>query len=240
MIQRGPSKISSLMLTHLLELRQRIIYILIWFGVLSLSFFLIADDLLALLIKPLLQYLPEQSSLIATEVTAPIFMPLKMAIDCAMLLSFPCALYHLWQFISPGLYKKEQKFLRGAIVASILLFFIGMLFCFFLILPFMFQFFVSALPKDIRLMPDMTHTLDFIIRMLMLFGLCFQVPLICSILVRTHIVEVNILKNIRPYVIVAAFIIGMLLTPPDVFSQLMLAIPLCLLYELGILFSKIK
>lgn len=228
------------MLTHLLELRQRIIYILIWFGALSFLFFFVADELFGLLITPLLQYLPEKSSLIATEVTAPIFTPLKMAVDCAMLLSLPCALYHLWQFIRPGLYKTEQKYCRTALVASIILFLVGVLFCFFLILPFMFQFFVSALPKDVQLMPDMTHTMDFIIRMLMLFGLSFQVPLICSMLVRIHLVEVETLKKIRPYVIVAAFIIGMLLTPPDVFSQLMLAIPLCFLYELGILFSKAR
>jgi sec-independent protein translocase protein TatC len=149
----------------------------------------------------------------------------------------PFALYHLWRFISPGLYKKEQQHIRGLAAISLALFLAGTLFCFYLILPFMFQFFISALPKDVRLMPDMAYTLEFITHMLILFGLCFQVPLICLVLVRLNITSLATLRQIRPYMIVAAFVLGMILTPPDVLSQIMLAVPLCLLYELGIILA---
>lgn len=225
------------MLTHLLELRRRALYILLCFSGLFLLFFFMAGDLFHALISPLLSALPNQDGLIATQITSPIVTPLKLAADAAMVLSTPFALYHLWRFISPGLHKNEQNQFRGAIVLSVLLFFCGVTFCFYLVLPFMFQFFAHALPKGVRFMPDMAYALDFITRMLLLFGLCFQIPLITLLLVRLKIIDVLTLKKIRPYIIVGAFITGMLLTPPDVFSQIMLALPLCLLYELGIILS---
>ncbi len=225
------------MLSHLLELRRRALFTLSCFGVLFCAFFFIATDLFHFIVTPLLSCLPQQEGLIATQITSSVFTPLKLAADTAMLFTAPFALYHLWRFISPGLYKKEQKQFKGAIMISMFLFVSGMLFCFFLILPFMFQFFAQALPKGVKLMPDITYTLDFITRMLMLFGFSFQVPLICLILVRLNLVSIITLKKIRPYAIVGAFIIGMLLTPPDVLSQLMLAIPLCLLYESGIILA---
>ena len=196
-----------------------------------------ANDLFSALIKPLLSALPEDSGIIATQITSPVITPLKLAANAAMLLSTPFALYQLWGFISPGLHQKEQDQVRGAIVFSVLLFITGVLFCFYLVLPFMFQFFTHALPKGVRFLPDMAYALDFITRMLLLFGLCFQIPLIMLVLIRLKIIEITMLKKIRPYVIVGAFIIGMLLTPPDVFSQVMLALPLCVLYELGIIFA---
>lgn len=225
------------MLIHLLELRRRAMYTLMCFGALFLIFFFIAGDLFHALVRPLLDSLPHQDGLIATQITSPVFTPLKLAADAAMLLSAPVGLYHLWHFISPGLYKSEQQQVSGAIVLSVLLFLAGVLFCFYLILPFMFQFFSHALPKGVRFMPDMAYALDFITRMLLLFGFCFQVPLVCLVLVRVKLIDIATLKKIRPYVIVGAFIIGMVLTPPDVFSQIMLAIPLCILYELGIIFA---
>ena len=226
------------MLIHLIELRRRALSTLLWFTALFLLFFFMATDLFTLLVAPLLHSLPNQEGLIATQITSPVFTPLKLAADAAMLFSAPIALYHLWHFISPGLYKNEQEQLRGAIILSTLLFLFGVLFCFYLVLPFMFQFFAHALPKGVRLMPDMTNALDFITRMLLLFGLSFQVPLVCLILVRMNIIELMTLTKIRPYIIVGAFIIGMLLTPPDVFSQVMLALPLCLLYEVGIILAR--
>jgi sec-independent protein translocase protein TatC len=225
------------MLIHLLELRRRALYTLIWFSALFLLFFFMAGDLYHALVQPLLNCLPNQQGLIATQITSSVFTPLKLAADAAMLLSAPFALYHVWRFISPGLYKAEHWQVRGTLCASLFLFFVGMLFCFYLVLPFMFQFFANALPKDVHLMPDMAYTLDFITQMLMLFGLCFQVPLICLVLVRLNLINVATLKKIRPYVIVGAFILGMLLTPPDVFSQIMLAVPLCILYEIGIILA---
>jgi sec-independent protein translocase protein TatC len=225
------------MLTHLIELRRRALFVLVCFGILFLLFYCISDKLFHFLVKPLLNVLPDQTGLIATQVTSSLVTPLKLAADAAMLLSAPFALFQLWRFISPGLYQKEQQFLRGAIFLSMVLFFVGMLCCFYLVLPFMFQFFYQAIPKDVRFMPDMAHAIEFITRMLLLFGLCFQIPLITLVLVHLNIIDVLTLKNIRPYVIVSAFIIGMLLTPPDVFSQLMLALPICLLYEFGILLA---
>lgn len=225
------------MLIHLIELRHRTLCTLIWFGVLFLLFFFYANELFAALMHPLVKILPNHEGLIATRITAPVLTPLKLAGNAAMLFSAPCALYHLWRFMSPGLYQQEQKLLRSTLVLSFILFLAGVLFCYYLILPFMFQFFFHSLPKDVLFMPDMTNAMDFITRMLLLFGLCFQVPLICRVLVRSKIVDIMLLKKIRPYIIVSAFTIGMLLTPPDVLSQIMLALPLCVLYELGIIFA---
>ncbi|MGL5742266.1 MAG: twin-arginine translocase subunit TatC [Legionella sp.] len=225
------------MLTHLLELRRRSLHTLIWFGTLFFLFFFFANDLFRTLMNPLLNTLSAQDGLIATQVASPVFTPLKLAADAALLLSAPFALLQFWRFISPGLYKKEQKVLRLALLLSLILFLAGVLFCFYLVLPFMFHFFAHALPKGVHYMPDIAYALDFITQMLMIFGFCFQVPLACFVLVRLNFIKVQTLKKIRPYVIVAAFIIGMLLTPPDVFSQIMLALPLCLLYELGIILA---
>jgi len=225
------------MLNHLIELRRRGLQTLLCFGVLFLIFFFWANDLFQALIAPLLNALPTQKELIATQITSPVLTPLKLAADAAILLCAPVALFHLWRFISPGLYRKEQNTLRGALMLSLILFVAGLAFCFYLVLPFMFQFFAHALPKGVRFMPDMASALDFITRMLLLFGLCFQVPMICLILVRLQVIEVILLKKIRPYVIVGSFIVGMLLTPPDVFSQIMLAVPICLLYEAGIILA---
>jgi sec-independent protein translocase protein TatC len=223
------------MYLHLLELRRRSIYVLLWFGSLFLLFFFLANDLFQVLVSPLLKILPNQKELIATQVSSPVFIPLKLAANTALLFSTPFALVQLWRFISPGLYKNERRTLGITLVLSPLLFILGILFCFYLVLPFMFQFFVYAVPKKVHYMPDITYTLEFITHMLLIFGCCFQVPLICFILVRLGIIEQSTLKKLRPYVIVAAFILGMIFTPPDVFSQIMLAVPLCLLYELGLI-----
>ncbi|RUR06315.1 twin-arginine translocase subunit TatC [Legionella sp. km772] len=225
------------MLAHLLELRQRAIYVALCFFALFILFFFLAGDLYRLLVYPLTHLLPAQQSLIATQITAPVFTPLKLATNMALFLSLPFTLYQLWRFISPGLYQQERYSIRGIIGISIGLFIAGVLFCFYLVLPLMFQLFISAVPQGVRLMPDMTNAMDFIIHMLALFGLCFQVPVLCLLLVRIQLVRIADLKTLRPYMIVLAFILGMLLTPPDVLSQILLALPLCLLYELGILLA---
>lgn len=226
------------MLSHLLELRRRIIYILVCCGILFLFFFFLAEDLFQGLVAPLIHSLPNHEGIIATHITSPVFTPLKLAVNAAFFCSTPFALYQFWIFVSPGLYQQEKNLLRGTLVLSLLLFTAGALFCFYLVLPFMFQLFAHALPKGVRFLPDMTYAIDFITRMMVLFGLSFQVPLICLILVRCAVVDINTLKQIRPYIIVGAFTLGMLLTPPDVFSQVMLALPLCLLYEFGIVLAS--
>ncbi len=225
------------MLSHLLELRRRALHVMAVFVALCLLFFFFAPNLFHQLVSPLLQVLPFHDPLIATQITTPLFTPIKLAADAAILCTMPYALLQIWYFASPGLYRRERNSLRWAIFGSMLLFCAGVLFCFYVVLPFMLQFFAHAVPDGVRLMPDITYAVDFITRMLLLFGLCFQIPLLCLLLVHLHLINVVTLKIIRPYIIVAAFTIGMLLTPPDVLSQIMLAIPLCLLYELGIVLT---
>lgn len=228
------------MLNHLIELRHRILYVMAVFLGSFLLFFFLAPNLFHQLMSPLLQVLPIKDPLIATQITTPLFVPIKLAADAALLITTPYALFQLWRFASPGLYQDERHGLRWAIVGSLLLFGAGVLFCYGIVLPFMLQFFVHAVPAGVRLMPDISYAADFITRMLLIFGLCFQVPLLCFLFVQLNLISIKTLKTARPYVIVGAFIIGMLLTPPDVLSQIMLAVPLCLLYELGILLASFK
>jgi sec-independent protein translocase protein TatC len=227
------------MLTHLLELRRRALQVIIAYVALFLLFFFFAPNLFHQLVSPLLHALPTPDPLIATQITTPLLIPIKLAADAAMLCTMPYALLHIWRFASPGLYQRERSTLQWAMLGSILLFLAGALFCFYIVLPFMLQFFAQSVPAGVRFMPDITYAVDFITRMLLLFGICFQVPLMCVFLVHTQLIESKTLKTIRPYVIVASFTIGMLLTPPDVLSQIMLAVPLCLLYELGIVLVTI-
>lgn len=229
------------MLQYLLELRQRILAVLVFFCTLFILFFLGANPLFLLIIQPLQHTLTPNSSLIATQITSTVVIPLTIAANASFLCTTPFALIQLWFFAAPGLYQREKKGFIKIAGGSLLLFMMGILFCFFVVLPLMFQFFAQAVPEGIKLMPDITSSTAFITRMLWLFGVAFQVPLLCAMLVQFEIIQRKTLKEIRPYVIVSAFILGMLLTPPDVLSQVMLAIPLCLLYELGILcaaFSK--
>ena len=228
------------MLSHLLEIRQRALIILMVFAVFFILFFFMAGDLFHAVVQPLISALPDGDSLIATQITSPVLTPVSLAANVAMLCTTPVALFHLWRFIAPGLYHNERHKLRGVIGISLVLFGMGVAFCFYLVLPFMFQFFAKAVPSGVKMMPDMTNAVEFITRMLLLFGLCFQVPLICLALVRLGWTDVIFLRQIRPYIIVAAFTLGMLLTPPDVLSQIMLALPLCLLYEFGILLAVWK
>ncbi len=228
------------MLSHLLECRRRMLLVLGVFSACFLGCFFISDTLFHRLIGPLLDVLPTEDSLIITHVTTPLFTPIKLATDMALLSTAPFALFHIWQFAAPGLCRGERKHLRMAMLASVLLFFIGLVFCFYWVLPCMFSFFAQAIPRGVRFMPDMGYAIDFITRMLLTFGLCFQVPLLCMLLVRFKRMEIVSLKQGRPYVYVLAFILGMILTPPDVLSQIMLAVPLCLLYEAGIGLARIQ
>ena len=226
------------MMMHLLELRRRLLWIAGVFLLLFCVFFAFSSDVFHYIVSPLLQLLPGGTGLIATHITTPVLIPLTLAADFSLLCTAPVGILHAWRFAAPGLYPHEQRGLGVTIGLSLLLFCMGVLFCFYGVLPLMMQLFVNAVPMGVRFMPEMTSTVDFITRMLLLFGLCFQVPLVCVLLVKTGLMDIAALKKARPYWIVAAFIVGMLLTPPDVLSQLMLAIPLCLLYELGLILAK--
>jgi sec-independent protein translocase protein TatC len=222
---------------HLHELRKRLIHYFLMLLALFVVCFYFSNELFLIVARPLITLLPKQSHMIATHITSPLVTPLKLAFNVAFIGSFPFLLYQLWKFASPGLYLSEKKLMIPLISASILMMILGMLFCYFLILPLLFHFFTRSLPESIRLLPDIASYLDFVSHMLFIFGLCFQLPIICSLLVKIRLIDRDHLINARAYVIVGAFILGMLLTPPDVISQILLAIPIWGLYELGIILS---
>ncbi|WP_367606945.1 twin-arginine translocase subunit TatC [Legionella sp. W05-934-2] len=223
------------MMSYILELRHRLMRVFVIFAVSLIASFYFSEPLFHYLIYPLQHQLPPGHTLIAIQLTSAVFTPLSIAFHMACLLTMPYLLWQLWQFIHPALYGHEKSWLRMPLFASLGLLFLGMAFAYWVILPFMFQFFISYLPPQVQMMPDMAYSIDFITRMLLLFGICFQVPLVCFLLVSTHIMAYQSLKRSRPYVIVGAFIVGMLLTPPDVVSQILLAVPLWMLFELGMM-----
>lgn len=228
------------MIEHIIELRRRFILVTLFFIMAFIVLYCFSSGVFEWVVSPLIRLLPQETGLIATQITLPVLMPLSLSADLALLCTAPFALFHIWRFVAPGLYRQEQQGVGFAIGISLVLFVLGVLFCFYGVLPFVLKFFVQAVPAGVRYMPDMGSAVDFIIRMTMLFGFCFQVPLVCVLLVKTGIIDIQTLKKARPYWIVTAFILGMLLTPPDVLSQVTLAIPLCLLYELGVMLAVFR
>lgn len=227
------------MLAHLIELRKRLFHTLIFFILVFIVCFNCSESLFHGLTAPLLDSLPKDSSLIATQMISTVYMPIKLAFYASAMSSLPFLLYQIWRFTAPGLHRHERRFFRAIMLFMCLLFLAGLFFCYYLVIPMLFHFFVNATPESVQLMPDMALSIDFILYMMMLFGLSFQLPLVCFALVRCRILSFEQLKAYRPYFIVAAFSMGMLLTPPDVLSQLCLAIPLCLLYELAIALCRL-
>jgi len=226
-------------IAHLIELRDRLLRMVVGFLLVFIGLFPFANKLYKLLAHPLLAKLPEGGKLIATGVTTPFFVPMKVAMLAAVVLSLPYTLYQVWSFIAPGLYKHEQRFLLPLVVASTLLFLAGMSFAYFLVFPVIFGFIVGTAPSGVAVMTDIGNYLDFVITLFLAFGIAFEVPVVVVLLVRFGIVSVQVLQDIRSYVIVGAFIIGAIFTPPDVVSQIMLAVPLWLLYEAGIVAAKL-
>jgi sec-independent protein translocase protein TatC len=221
-------------ISHLVELRNRLIRVVLGVVVVFLCLFPFANELYTLLAQPLLAKLPAGGHLIATAVTTPFLVPLKVAFATAMLVSLPYTLTQIWGFVAPGLYDYEKRFIAPLVVVSTLLFFIGMAFAYFVVFPVVFGFFVTTAPEGVQVMTDIGNYLDFVITLLIAFGVAFEVPVVVVALVRFGWVSTAKLKEIRSYVIVGAFVIGAIFTPPDVVSQLMLAVPLWILYELGI------
>lgn len=225
-------------IAHLIELRSRLMNVAI--GLLLVFICLVpwASDLYALLAQPMLAKLPQGGQMIATDVTTPFFVPLKVTMMAAFLIALPYVLYQAWRFVAPGLYAHEKKLILPLIVASTLLFFCGMAFAYFVVFPVVFGFIVAAAPQGVAVMTDIDKYLSFVLGMFMAFGITFQVPVAVVVLVRMGIVSVAKLREIRSYVIVGAFVVGAIFTPPDVVSQFMLAIPLWLLYEAGIVVAN--
>jgi len=226
---------SDTFISHLIELRDRLLRIVAGIVLTFICLFPFANKIYSLLASPLLNQLPQGGQMIATAVTTPFFVPMKVAMLAAFVISLPYTLYQIWAFIAPGLYQHEKRFAAPMVVLSTLLFLIGMAFAYFLVFPVVFGFIAGTAPEGVAVMTDIGNYLDFVITLFLAFGIAFEVPVAVVILVRMGMVNVATLKEIRSYVIVGAFIAGAILTPPDVISQFMLAVPLWLLYEAGIL-----
>lgn len=225
-------------LSHLMELRDRLLRSLIAVGIVFVALFPWARDLYTLLAEPLLHKLPKGGQMIATEVTTPFFVPMKVAMVAAFLIALPYILYQLWAFVAPGLYAHEKRLVAPLVIASTVLFFCGMAFAYFLVFPVVFGFITRVAPEGVAVMTDINKYLDFVLTLFIAFGVTFEVPVAVILLVRMGVVSVAKLKEARPYVVVGAFVVGAIFTPPDVVSQTMLAVPLWLLYEAGVLFAQ--
>ncbi len=220
---------------HLIELRARLTRSLLGILVVFLCLFPWAADLYALLAQPLLAKLPQGTQMIATDVTTPFFVPVKVTLMAAFLLALPYVLLQVWRFVAPGLYANEKRFLLPMILASLVLFAAGMAFAYFVVFPAVFSFVIASAPQGVAVMTDIDKYLSFALGMFLAFGVSFQVPVVVVVLAHLGMVTPAKLREARPYVIVGAFVVGAILTPPDVISQFLLAVPMWLLYEMGVL-----
>jgi len=225
-------------LSHLIELRDRLVRSLVAVGIAFLPAFFYAAELYDLLAAPMMRTLPEGSRMIATGVITPFFIPMKIALMVAFLGALPYLLYQAWAFVAPGLYAHEKKLVLPLVISSTFLFFLGMAFCYFFVFGTVFKFIATFAPKSISVAPDIEAYFNFVLGMFIAFGVTFEVPVIVVVLVMSGIISVEKLREIRSFVIVGAFIVAAVVTPPDVVSQLLLAIPLCLLYEVGIFVAQ--
>jgi sec-independent protein translocase protein TatC len=223
---------------HLVELRDRLLRIVLSVLGFLVVLFPFANDLYALLAEPLLRHLPEGTSMIATQVASPFLTPFKLTIVLSIFLAMPVVLYQVWSFVAPGLYKHERRLIFPLLVTSSVLFYLGMAFAYFVVFPLMFAFFQAVAPQGVAIMTDITAYLDFVLKIFFAFGVAFEVPIATILLVWTGFTTPAALVSKRPYIIVGAFVLGMMLTPPDIISQTLLALPMWLLFELGVVFSK--
>jgi sec-independent protein translocase protein TatC len=226
--------------SHLLELRSRLIRILICFGFLVLIGIPFSSDIYNFAASPLIEILPSGSSMIATQVTSPLMAPLKLVFFSALLITMPYLFYEMWMFMSPGLYKKERAFIAPLMLSTIFLFLSGVAFAYFVVCPIIFKFFIGVAPESISVMTDINQYMNFVIKLIFAFGIAFEIPVATFLLIKSEIVKKETLVRARPYLVIVFFVFGMLLTPPDIFSQLFLAIPMWVLFELGLLVSKDK
>jgi len=226
------------LLAHLIELRSRLVRAVLSIALFFLVMISFANDIYLILVEPLMRTLPENSEMVATGLIDPFFTPFKLVLMLSFFLSAPVILHQIWGFIAPGLYRKERRFAVPILVSSVVLFYSGMVFCYFVVFPLMFQFFPSVVPEGIRYIPDMTNSLNIMMKLFFAFGLAFEVPVATMLAVWSGATSAEKLREHRAYVIVGAFVIAMLLTPPDMISQTLLAVPMWLLFELGLLFAS--
>ena len=223
---------------HLVELRNRLLRVVVVVAVLLLCLMPFANRLYALLAAPLLAEMQMGGSMIATQVASPFLTPFKLALVCAILIAMPYILYQFWAFVAPGLYRHEKRLVFPLMVTSSLLFYLGMAFAYFVVFPLMFAFFQAVAPHGVEIMTDISSYLDFVLKIFFAFGLAFEVPIATVVLVWTGFTTPEALAQKRPYIIVGVFVLGMLLTPPDMISQTLLALPVWALFELGVIISK--
>jgi len=233
-----PVETQESFLSHLIELRTRLVRSIIAIVVVLLCLFPFAKQIYAILAEPLLRVLPQGSTMIATDVTGTFLVPLKVTLMTAFLIALPYVLYQAWAFVAPGLYQHEKRLAVPVLVSSVVFFVIGMCFAYFVVFPVAFGFFAGYTPAGVQMMTDIDKYLSFVLTMFIAFGITFETPVVVVVLVRMRVVTVDKLRSFRPYVIVGAFVVGAIFTPPDVISQSLLAVPLWLLYELGLVLAR--
>lgn len=226
------------LIEHLIELRNRLLKAVLAILVCFLALYALANELYLIISEPLRLLLPEGSTLIATEVASPFLAPLKLTFFLSFLISIPFTLYQVWAFIAPALYKNEKMLAIPLLVSSVLLFYGGILFAYYVVLPLIFGFFTSIGPSEVAVMTDINHYLNFVLKLFFAFGITFEIPVATYLLIKAGTTSVKSLSKKRPYIILACFVVGMLITPPDIFSQTLLAIPMWLLFELGLLAGR--
>jgi sec-independent protein translocase protein TatC len=225
-------------LDHIIELRRRILHALLVVVVLFFPIYFFANDIYQFVAAPLLAHLPVNSGMIATEVASPFLTPFKLAAVTAVFAAMPFILHQAWAFVSPGLYLHEKRFAMPLLVSSIILFYSGMAFAYFLVFPLVFEFFAAVTPVGVTMMTDINRYLDFVLKMFFAFGIAFEVPIAILLMVWSGLTTADNLRRKRPFIIVGCFVVGMLLTPPDIISQLLLAIPTWLLFEVGVYLAR--
>lgn len=226
------------LISHLTELRSRLINSMISIVVVFLVLAPFSTEIYNIISTPLISKLPAGTSMIATEVASPFLVPFKLTMYAALFISMPYLLYQIWAFVAPGLYLNEKRFAMPLLFSSIILFYAGTAFAFFVVFPLVFAFFTSVTPEGVAMMTDIGKYLDFILKMFFAFGLAFEVPIATILLIATGLVSIEGVREKRPYIIIGAFVVGMILTPPDVLSQFLLATPMLILFEIGLYFSK--
>ncbi len=226
------------LVAHLTELRDKLLRSLLAVLIVFIGLFPFANEIYAFVSEPLRAILPEGASMIATEVASPFLTPFKLTLMAAIFLAIPYVLYQVWSFIAPGMYRHEKRLAIPLLVSSVLLFYAGAAFAYFVVFPLIFAFFTSVGPEDITIMTDINRYLDFVLKLFFAFGLAFEIPIAAVLLIWTGVTTPDDLARKRPYIIVGCFIFGMLLTPPDIISQSLLAVPMWLLFELGVFFGR--
>ncbi len=225
-------------LAHLIELRDRLLRAVIAVGLIFLVLFPFANDIYAFIAEPLMAVLPKGTSMIATEVASPFLTPFKLTLVASIFLAIPVILHQLWAFVAPGLYQHEKRLAAPLLVSSVTLFYLGMAFAYFVVFPLVFRFLTGTVPEGVQVATDISRYLDFVLTLFFAFGIAFEIPIATILLVMAGVTTPEKLAHKRPYVILGTFVVGMLMTPPDVISQTLLAIPMWLLFEAGVFFSR--